>query len=83
MNYFRIKDLIYRKSPLLVPGEVSFSNANIVALDQFIAETKTNLNLSFCPLLNTVFCKIVRHSIIRKFEFENWPTPGNKCGAYR
>jgi hypothetical protein len=33
------------KTQLLVPGEGPFSNANIVELDQLIAETKTDLKL--------------------------------------
>ncbi len=44
-DYFRqyLSDIKYRKTPLLVPGVDSFSNANIYLLDQLIAETKTDL----------------------------------------
>jgi hypothetical protein len=34
--------LDYRKTPLLVQGIDPFSNANIYALDQLIAETETD-----------------------------------------
>jgi len=40
--------------PLLVPGVDPFSNANIYALDQLIAETKTDLEFTTCPLLSLI-----------------------------
>jgi hypothetical protein len=44
----------YRKTPLLVSGVDPFSNANIYALDQLIAETKTDLESTTCPLLSPI-----------------------------
>ena len=49
-----IYDEIYRQTPLLVPGVDPFSNANIYALDQLIAETKTDLESTTCPLLSPI-----------------------------
>jgi len=46
--------LVYRKTPLLVPGVDPFSNANIYVLDQLIAETKTDLETTTCPLLSPI-----------------------------
>jgi hypothetical protein len=40
----------YRKTPLLVSGVDLFSNANIYVLNQLIAETKTDLESTTCPL---------------------------------
>ncbi len=39
---------------LLVPGVDPFSNANIYALDQLVAETKTYLKSTTCPLLSSI-----------------------------
>jgi len=44
----------YRKTPLLVPGVGPFSNANIYVLVQLIAEIKTNLESTTCPLLSLI-----------------------------
>ena len=44
----------YWKTPLLVPGVDPFSNANIYALDQLIAETKTDLESTTCPILSLI-----------------------------
>jgi len=38
----------------LVPGVGPFSNANIYVLDQHIAETKTDLESTTCPLLSSI-----------------------------
>ncbi len=46
--------LIYRKTPLIVPGVGPFSNANINALDQHIAETKADLESTICLLLSSI-----------------------------
>jgi hypothetical protein len=46
--------MIYRKTPLLVPRVDPFSNANIYVLDQLIAETKTDLESTTCPLLSRI-----------------------------
>ena len=44
----------YRKIPLLVPGVDPFSNANIYALDQLIAENKTDFESTTCSLLSPI-----------------------------
>jgi len=49
-----LKKAKYRKTPLLVPGVDPFLNANIYVLDQLIAETKTDLEYTTCPLLITI-----------------------------
>jgi len=46
--------LLYRKTPLLVPGLGPFSNSNSFVLDQLIAEAKTNLKAPTSPILNPV-----------------------------
>jgi hypothetical protein len=46
--------LMYRKTPLLVPGVGPFSNANIFVWDQYIKENKTDFKISTCLLLNPV-----------------------------
>jgi hypothetical protein len=50
----------YRKTPLLVPGEGQFSNANFYVLDQLIEETKTDLKSSISPLLSPILHQIIR-----------------------
>ncbi len=42
------------QTPLLVPGVDPFSNVNIYGLDQLIAETKTDLESTTCPLLTLI-----------------------------
>jgi hypothetical protein len=44
----------YRKTSLLVPGVIPFSNANFFVWDQFIKENKTDFKISTCLLLNLV-----------------------------
>jgi hypothetical protein len=46
--------IIYRKTPLLVPGGGSFSIANSFVWDQVIAQIKTNSKISTSPILNSV-----------------------------
>jgi len=44
---------------------------NILVLDQLIAETKTDSKLSISSLLDSVLCKIIRHSNKNVFALEN------------
>ncbi len=44
----------YRNTPLLVPEVDQFPNVNIYVLDQLIAETKTDLESTTCPLLSPI-----------------------------
>ena len=40
------------ETPILVPREAPFSNTNIYVVDQLIAEPKTDLESTNCPLLS-------------------------------
>jgi hypothetical protein len=60
-----------RKTPLLVPGVGSFSNSNIYALDQLIAETKSDLESTTCPLLSPILHYIIRCLNKKLFRFES------------
>jgi hypothetical protein len=62
----------YRKTPLLVPGVDPVSNANIYVLDQLIAETKTDLESTTCPLLSPILHWAIRSLNKKLLRFENF-----------
>ncbi len=45
---------IIPEDPAFSTGVDPFSNANIYALDQLLAETKTDLESTTCPLLSLI-----------------------------